>query len=40
MIFRLEGPTLEGINTLTGDAELTSPMLPGFELKVSSIFNL
>lgn len=39
-IFRLNGPMLEEISTLSGDAELTSPILPGFQLQVSSIFKL
>ena len=40
LIFRLRGETLEEIATLTSSDELTSPMLPGFRLKVDSIFNL
>ena len=40
MVFRLEGSMLEEISTLTGDAELTSPILPGFGLRVTSIFKL
>ena len=38
-IFRLEGKTLKEIATLTGDDELTSPILPGFHLQVNTIFN-
>lgn len=38
--FRLDGPTLEELTTLTGDDELTSPILPAFQLKVKTIFNL
>jgi Uma2 family endonuclease len=40
MIFRLQGPMLQEISTLSGEAELTSPILPGFQLQVSSIFQL
>jgi len=40
LIFRLDGPTLNEIATLTGDDELTSPILPAFHLKVNTIFNL
>ncbi len=39
-IFRLRVQTLEKIATLTGNDELTSPILPGFRLKVGAIFNL
>jgi Uma2 family endonuclease len=39
-IFRLEGQTLNEIATLTGEDELTSPVLPGFQLLVSAIFTL
>ncbi|MDQ2920987.1 MAG: Uma2 family endonuclease [Acidobacteriota bacterium] len=39
-IFRLEGKTLEEVATLTGEDELTSPILPGFQLKANAIFNL
>ena len=40
VIFRLEGKTLEEFATLTGDNELTSPALPGFQLQVSKLFKL
>ena len=40
LVFRLQAQTLEEISTLTGDDELTSPLLPGFQLKLDSIFNL
>ena len=40
LIFRLQGSTLDEIATLTGDDELTSPILPAFQLKVMTIFNL
>jgi Uma2 family endonuclease len=40
LVLRLRGQTLEEIVTLKTDAELTSPLLSGFELKVSAIFNL
>ena len=39
-IFRLEGKILKEVATLSGENELTSPMLPGFQLKVDEIFNL
>jgi Uma2 family endonuclease len=39
-VFRLKGKTLDEIVTLTGDDELTSPVLPGFHVQVSAIFNL
>jgi Uma2 family endonuclease len=39
-VFRLKGKTLHEIDTLTGEDELTSPVLPGFQLQVSAIFNL
>ncbi len=37
-IYRLVGQTLEIIATLINDEEITSPILPGFHLKVSAIF--
>jgi Uma2 family endonuclease len=40
LILRLQVETLEGIATLTSDDVVTSPLLPGFDLKVSAIFNL
>lgn len=40
LILRLQVETLEGIATLTSDDVVTSPLLPGFDLKVSTIFNL
>ena len=40
LIFHLLGQTLEEIATLTSDDEYTSPILPGFHLKVGTIFNL
>jgi Uma2 family endonuclease len=40
LIFSLHGQTLEEIATLAGDDELTSPILPAFQLKVETIFNL
>lgn len=39
-IFRLEGITLKEIATLTGEDELTSTILPGFQLPINAIFNL
>lgn len=38
-IFRLEGKILAEVATLSGENELTSPMLPGFQFKVDEIFN-
>jgi len=40
IVFRLEGDAFEEITTLKGDAEITTPLLSGFQLKVSAIFNL
>jgi Uma2 family endonuclease len=40
LIFRLREQTQEEIATLAGDQELSSPLLPGFQLNVNAIFNL
>ncbi|HEV7473501.1 MAG TPA: Uma2 family endonuclease [Pyrinomonadaceae bacterium] len=40
LILRLGTQILEEIASLAGDQELTSPLLPGFQLNVNSIFNL
>ena len=40
LIFRLGEQKLQEIATLKRDDELTSPILPALELKVSAIFNL
>jgi Uma2 family endonuclease len=40
LVLRLQGQALEEIVTLKAEDELTSPLLSGFELKVSAIFNL
>ena len=40
LVFRLEGQALEEIAAFKGSADLTSPLLPGFQLKVSTIFKL
>lgn len=40
MVLSLRDETLEQIATLKGDHELTSPILPGFQLKASAIFKL
>jgi Uma2 family endonuclease len=40
LIFRLREQMLEEVVTLAGDQNLTSPLLPSFELKASAIFNL
>ena len=38
-IFRLAQGTLESVGTLTDNDEIASPMLPGFTLKVATVFN-
>jgi Uma2 family endonuclease len=38
-IYRLQNQSLENVVTLRGDDVLTTPLLPGFELTVRSIFN-
>jgi len=40
LVLHLQGQTLEDIATLKSDDELTSPLLAGLRLKVSTIFNL
>ncbi len=40
LIFRLQEQKLTEIANLKGDDELTSPILPAFGVKVSTIFNL
>jgi Uma2 family endonuclease len=40
LIFRLRDQSFEEVATLTGDEELSSPKLPGFQLKVREIFKL
>jgi hypothetical protein len=40
MVFRLHERSLEEVANLTGDDELSSPILPGFRLKASAVFNL
>lgn len=40
LIFSLRQQALEEIATLAGDQELTSPLLPGFQLKASAVFKL
>src|SRR6266550_1523168 len=39
LIFRLQQNILEEIATLKADDEITSPLLSGFKMKVSTIFN-
>jgi len=39
LIFRLREQTLEEIVVVSADEEITSPLLPGFQLKVKAIFN-
>src|SRR5437762_7573682 len=40
IVLRLQGQLLEEIAKFTIDDQLTSPLLAGFQLKVSTIFNL
>jgi Uma2 family endonuclease len=39
-VYRLHDDRLESIATLRNSDEITSPLLPGFRLSVSTIFNL
>lgn len=39
-VYRLQDQSLEQAATLTGQDEITSPLFPGFRLKVQDIFNL
>ncbi len=39
LVFRLREQTLEETATLKGDDRITSPLLPGFELRVNAIFT-
>ena len=39
-VYRLQDDRLESVATLRNGDELTTPLLPGFRLSVSSIFNL
>lgn len=39
LIFRLRGESFEEIETLKGQDEVSSPLLPEFKLKVSAIFE-
>ena len=40
LIYRLKGEALEEISKLSPEDVITSPILPGFRLMVSTIFNL
>jgi Uma2 family endonuclease len=40
LIYRLRGPNLEEAATLRDDEEITSPILPGFQLKVCTVFGI
>jgi Uma2 family endonuclease len=40
LVLRLQVNTFEEVATIKGDDKLTSPLLSGFELKVSTIFTL
>ncbi|MFN2497523.1 MAG: Uma2 family endonuclease [Pyrinomonadaceae bacterium] len=39
LIYRLQGNILEEISKLSVENEITSSLLPGFQLQVSSVFN-
>lgn len=39
LIYRLRGTTLQETAKLSAEDEITSPLLPQFQLKVSSLFN-
>jgi Uma2 family endonuclease len=39
LVFRLQKQILEEIVVVSGDDELTSPLLPGFQLKTKAIFS-
>jgi Uma2 family endonuclease len=39
LVFRLREQSLEEVATLMGDDELSSPILPGFQLRVKEIFT-
>jgi len=40
LIFRLQNTGLEEVSTLRHDDEITSPLLPGFIVKLSDVFKL
>jgi Uma2 family endonuclease len=40
LVLRLEGQSLEESAVFKSDDELTSPLLPGFQLKINTIFRL
>lgn len=40
LVLRLQGQTLEETITFKVDDELSSPLLPGLQLKVSAVFNI
>lgn len=39
-VYRLRHKQLESVASRRGDEEITTPLLPGFQLNVSTIFNL
>jgi Uma2 family endonuclease len=39
-VYRLQKQQLEGVATWRNSEEITTPLLPGFQLSVSTIFNL
>jgi Uma2 family endonuclease len=40
LVFRLDGHILKEIATLTNEEEISSPLFPGLQIKVSAVFNL
>ena len=40
LIHRLKGQTLQEVVVVRGDDALASPLLPGLQLRVTSIFNI
>jgi len=40
LVLRLKGEAFEEVSRVKGNDEITSALLPGFRMKVSSIFNL
>jgi Uma2 family endonuclease len=40
IIYRLKGQTLDQVATLSAEDNITTPILPGLQLKVSAVFNL
>jgi len=40
LVFRLQADGLEEVSILRNDDQITSPLLPGFQLKLSDVFKL